>query len=257
MNNIEKHLSCAIPLTLDVRREVSSTNTLLKEMAAAGAAEGSVLIAESQTAGRGRLGRSFYSPDGSGLYLSLLLRPRFDPQHTAMLTTAAAAAAALAIEEVSGKSADIKWVNDIWLDGRKVCGILCEAAFTPEGAADYVVVGVGVNVSAPEVGFPAELSEIAGAVFAPGEAPEDARSRIAAGFLNHFCRFYRHMDAREYFPEYKKRSFILGREINVLCGGEAIPATALELDEECHLLVRYRDGSEELLSSGEVSVRPL
>ena len=256
MQSIEKYLSCTLPISLDIRGEVSSTNTLLREMAAQGAPEGRVLIAESQTAGRGRLGRSFFSP-GSGLYMSLLLRPDFAPEQAAMLTTAAAAAAALAIEDVSGRSADIKWVNDIWMAGRKVCGILCESAFTPDGRLDHVIAGIGVNVTALAGGFPPELDGIAGAVFAPGDAPEDARSRIAAGILNHFTRFYSGMAAREYFPEYRKRCFLLGQKINVLRGGESVPAEAVGLDDECHLLVRYADGSEEYLKSGEVSIRPV
>lgn len=244
---MEKYLNSAIPLSVELLGEVSSTNTLIKELAAQGAAEGAVIIAERQTAGRGRRGRSFFSPEGSGLYLSLLLRPSFSTEH---ITTAAAAAAALAIEEVSGRAADIKWVNDIWLDGHKVCGILCEAG------SGFVVVGVGVNVTAPPQGFPEELKDIAGAVFTDGNAPDNARLRIGAAFLNHFTRFYTNMDAREHYPEYRQRCFLLGQEINVLRGGEAIPATAIDINEHCHLLVRYADGSEEYLSSGEVSIRP-
>jgi len=244
---MEKYLNSSIPLSINMLGEVSSTNTLIKELAIQGAAEGAVIIAESQTAGRGRRGRSFFSPEGGGLYLSLLLRPKFSAEH---ITTAAAAAAALAIEEVSGRAADIKWVNDIWLEGRKVCGILCEAG------SGFVVVGVGVNVTAPPSGFPEELKDIAGAVFADGNAPDEARLRIAAAFLNHFTRFYTNMDAGEYYPQYRKRCFLLGQEINVLRGGEAIPATAIDINEHCHLLVRYADGSEEYLSSGEVSIRP-
>lgn len=248
---MEKYLDSAIPLSIELLGEVSSTNTLIKERAAQGAEEGAVIIAESQTAGRGRRGRSFFSPDGSGLYLSLLLRPKTSTEH---ITTAAAAAAALAIEDVSGRAADIKWVNDIWLDGRKVCGILCEAGSSAEGG--FVVVGVGVNVIAPPEGFPAELQDIAGAVFTGQNAPADARLRIAAAFLNHFTRFYANMDAGEYYPHYRKRCFLLGKEINVLRSGEAIPAVAVDINEQCHLLVRYPDGSEEYLSSGEVSIRP-
>lgn len=244
---MEKYLNSAISLSVELLGEVGSTNTLIKELAAQGAAEGAVIIAERQTAGRGRRGRSFFSPEGSGLYLSLLLRPSFSTEH---ITTAAAAAAALAIEDVSGRAADIKWVNDIWLDGRKVCGILCEAG------SGFVVVGVGVNVTAPPQGFPEELKDIAGAVFTDGNAPADARLRIGAAFLNHFTRFYTNMNAREYYPEYRKRCFLLGQEINVLRGGEAFPATAIDINEHCHLLVRYTDGSEEYLSSGEVSIRP-
>lgn len=244
---MEKYLNSSIPLSVELLSEVSSTNTLIKERAAQGAAEGAVIIAESQTAGRGRRGRSFFSPEGSGLYLSLLLRPKFSAEH---ITTAAAAAAALAIEDISGRSADIKWVNDIWLDGRKVCGILCEAG------SGFVVVGVGVNVSAPAQGFPAELSDIAGAVFDEHDAPADARLRIAAAFLNHFTRFYVNMDVRAYYPQYRKRCFLLGKEINVLRGGNTIPATAIDINEHCHLLVRYANGNKEYLSSGEVSIRP-
>ena len=250
---MNKVFNSAIPLSIEHIKEVGSTNTLLKERAAQGAKEGTVIIAEKQTAGRGRRGRSFFSPDGTGLYLSLLLRPDLDSEHTAMLTTAAASAAALAIEEVSGKDADIKWVNDIWLAGRKVCGILCEAGTSPEG--NFVVVGMGVNVTAPTEGFPEELKDIAGAVFSASEAPQNARLAIAEAFLHHFTRFYANMSAREYFPEYKKRCFLLGQDINVLRQGEAIPATALDINEHCHLLVRYPDGREEYLSSGEVSVR--
>jgi len=113
-----------------------------------------------------------------------------------------------------------------------------------------------VNVTAPPSGFPEELKNIAGAVFADGNAPDEARLRIAAAFLNHFTRFYTNMDAGEYYPQYRKRCFLLGQEINVLRGGEAIPATAIDINEHCHLLVRYADGSEEYLSSGEVSIRP-
>ena len=252
---METKLNYSIPLNINMLAEVSSTNALLKEQAMHGAAEGEVIIAESQTAGRGRRGRSFFSPDGSGLYLSLLLRPKLSAEEVAMLTTAAASAAALAIEEVSHKTADIKWVNDIWLAGRKVCGILCEAGYTPDGNIDHVIVGMGVNVVAPPEGFPAELADIAGAVFSAEAAPADAKFAIAKAFLRHFTRFYANIGAREYFTEYKKRSFLLGQDINVLRGGDAVPAVAVDINDECHLLVRYPDGSEEYLSSGEVSVR--
>lgn len=246
----------AIPLSVEIMTEVSSTNTLIKEKAASGAPEGSLIIAQKQTAGRGRLGRSFFSPEGSGLYMSLLLRPEFDAEQSTMLTTAAAAAAALAIEDISGQAAGIKWVNDIWLNGKKVCGILCEASFSPSGKVDHVVVGVGMNISAPAGGFPSELTDIAGALFADGEAPEDASIALAAAFTRHFTRYYTNMDSSEYFPEYRKRCFLLGQEINILRGGDVIPATALDLDASCRLLVRRADGCEEYLSSGEVSIRP-
>lgn len=256
MENISKYLNCSMPISLDIRNEVSSTNTLLKEAAAKGAAEGTVILAESQTAGRGRLGRSFFSPAASGLYLSILLRPSFSLSFLPALTPAAAAAAAIAIEEVSGQQADIKWVNDIWQNGKKLCGILCEAAFCPDGKPEYVVAGIGINISEPEGGFPRELNGLAGAIFPSSKQPQDTRSRLAAGFINHFTYFYQNIAERNYFPEYQKRCFLLGKEINVLRGGKALPATALALNSDCHLLVRYNNGSEEFLNSGEVSIRP-
>jgi len=252
---IEKHLAPALPIRLELQEEVTSTNLLLREQAAAGAPEGSVLIAASQTAGRGRLGRSFFSPDGSGLYMSLLLRPRAD--RLPALTTMAASAMALAIERVSGRAAQIKWVNDIWQNGRKLCGILTEAAFSPGSTdPDFVILGAGVNVFPPRDGFPPELSDIAGTVFPDAETAGERPNHLAAEFLNVFTDFYCHAENRDWFAEYRSRSFLLGRHIYVLRGQQRTPATALDLDSDCHLLVRYGDGREEWLSSGEVSIRP-
>ena len=254
---IEGLLKAELPITLDVRREVTSTNTLLKELAASGAPEGTVLAASSQTLGRGRVGRSFFSPPGSGLYISILLRPEFDMEEAAMLTTAAAAATAMACERLSGRETGIKWVNDVWLGSKKLSGILTEASVSVEnGGLDYVIVGIGVNVYEPEGGFPEELGSVAAALFPAGADSKNARSRLAAEILNIFTHFYAHMASREYFAEYKKRLFILGKDIVILRGGDAIPAKALDIDNDCHLLVRYPDGRQEYLSSGEISIRP-
>ena len=142
-----------------------------------------MVIAGEQTVGRGRMGRSFYSPGGSGIYLSLLLRPvNADPRQTVTLTAAAAAALCQAMEDVSGKSPQIKWVNDIFLNGRKVSGILTEAAFGLEsGAPEYVVVGVGINACAPEGGFPPELAEIAGVLWDKPVPDGNVLNRVGDG----------------------------------------------------------------------------
>lgn len=255
---IEALLTQPERIKIDLRREVTSTNTVLKELAAAGAGECTVLIARRQSAGRGRVGRSFFAPEGTGLYMSILLRPNFGLETSPMLMTVAAAATALAIERVSGKSPDIKWVNDVWLNGKKLCGILTEASVSVEnGSLEYAVVGIGINVFTPKGGFPDGLGEVATAVFSEGERRANARNELAAELLNTFFDFYDNMAYGTYFDEYKKRSFLIGREINVIRPDSVIPAIALDIDRECRLLVRYEDGREEYLNSGEVSTRPV
>lgn len=142
-----------------VERTVDSTNDELKRRAAAGCPTGTVLVAERQTGGKGRLGRSFYSPPRGGLYMSLLLRPALPASECMAVTACTAVAVAAAAEQICGRRAEIKWVNDIMMDGKKLCGILTEGALSAEtGLFDYLVVGIGVNVAS--AGFPEELREV-------------------------------------------------------------------------------------------------
>lgn len=241
-------------LPITVEEETQSTNTALRAMAEAGAPEGTVYIAQGQTGGRGRMGRSFFSPAGTGLYLSLLLRPTaWEPTRAAQLTAAAAAAMCEAIRQVTGKEPGIKWVNDLLLDGKKICGILTEASFSMEsGVLEYAVLGLGVNVYLPEGGFPGQLGEIAGAVLdTPGE---DIRNRIAGEFLNRFLEGYEHPEDRHFLDVYRRRSIAVGREVTVLSGGWERRAFAFGLDDDCRLLVRYPDGTEQALSYGEIRI---
>lgn len=242
-------------LTLEVLSCVDSTNSRLREKANAGIPEGYAILAGQQTGGRGRLGRHFYSPPDTGLYLSLLLRPtHLLPSEAVGITTMAAVAACRAIEEVSSRKAKIKWVNDIYLDGKKVCGILTEASIGLEsGSLDYAVVGVGFNVFLPEGGFPEEISQIAGAILP--QPQEDARNRLAAAFLKHFLAIYR-SGGTGYAEEYRRRSLVIGKPIQVLSPAGARSAVALDVDNSCRLIVRYDDGSVASLSSAEISIRP-
>lgn len=239
-----------------VRPVVTSTNDVLKDLAAEGAAEGLALLAEEQTQGRGRMGRSFYSPPGTGLYMSVLLRPAVSAGAAAEITACAAVAAAEAIEELSGRGAGIKWVNDVLLDGKKVCGILTEAATDPEsGAPRWVVVGIGVNIAPPAGDFPEELRSVAGAVFEKDPGP-DCRCRLAAGILDRLTAYsQRPGDARVY-RAYKARSLALGRNVALLVPGrEPISAEALDIGADYSLLVRLEDGSLQEVRSGEISLR--
>ena len=253
---IERHLRRE-GLRLEVYPSLSSTNTLLKERAAQGAGEGLVLVAGEQTGGRGRMGRGFYSPPGTGLYLSVLLRPRMPAAEATALTACAAVAVAESIEALSGKAAQIKWVNDVLIGGKKVCGILTEASLDCESSyVNYAVVGIGINALSPDGGFPPELGGVAGAVF-DGPALPELRCRLAAELLDRLMGYAAELEDKRFFPGYKSRSLVLGKAIHILSPGrEPEAATALDLEPDFALLVRTGDGQIKRLQSGEVSIRP-
>ena len=216
--------------------------------------EGTALfIADGQTEGRGRLGRSFASARGTGIYMSLLLSPRARLAELVSMTAYVAVAVCRAIERVTGLAADIKWVNDIYYKGRKLGGILTEGVLADDGvSAKYVVVGIGINVLCTD--FPAEIREIATTL-------EDATgvrydryllaAEIAAEVLASLERF----DADEVVTEYRRRSCLVGKDVTVHKLGDSYPAKVLGIEEDMSLRVRLPDGSEERLTTGEVSVR--
>lgn len=244
-------------LDITVLTTASSTNSVLREQAAGGIPEGRVILANEQSAGRGRSGRTFFSPAETGIYMSLLLRPgNYTAVQALQLTTMAAVAVCEAIDAVSGfqEKAQIKWVNDIYLHRKKVCGILTEGSFSLEnGMLEYAVLGLGINLYPPKQNFPAELESLAGAVL---QAPKsDAKNRLTAEFLN---RFYDHYAGSEalpsYIEEYRKRCFVIGKQVQLLSGGKPKAAVVLDIDDQCRLLVKYENGTEEICSSGEISV---
>lgn len=246
----------ALPYQIVTRQSVTSTNTELKAAAENGAPAFSVLAAEEQTNGRGRRGRQFYSPGKHGLYMSVLLRPAFAAGDALSITTAAAVAVCRAIERESGKKPSIKWVNDVYLDGRKASGILTEASVDLEsGGLHYAILGIGINLSEPEGGFPKEIAEIATTVYGK-EAPPDAKNRMAAAILSAFYALYHALPDKTHMAAYRAYSFVLGKPVNVLSAAGERPAVAEEIDDMAHLIVRYPDGSTEALSSGEISIRP-
>lgn len=222
-----------------------STNLKVKEMAEHGAAEGVTIIVDRQTAGRGRLGRSFHSPEG-GLYLSTLLRPTNpDPGH---ITCCAAVAAARAIESLCDAKIDIKWVNDLYLEGRKVAGILAEGVLAPDGALSAVVLGIGINVG--EMTFPDELQPIATSLGNEGFAL--TREDLAAAFLNELTAVLADPTA---MAEYCRRNLVLGRQITVVQGNRTYPAIAESITDEGYLVVCTDRNEIRTLSSGEVSAK--
>lgn len=236
-------------------KETDSTNRYVKELAVKGAAEGTVVIANRQTAGRGRLGRSFFSPEEKGIYMSILLRPKIELQRSVLITSMAAVAVARAIEHVSGIPAQIKWVNDIFLNKKKVCGILTEAGINAEeGKFDYAVLGIGINVGIME--FPEELKEIATSVC--NECGRNVNKELLIeAVLKELDYWYPTIADGSFLEESRKHSILLGKEIRVvdsLLEDGGYFATAVGIDDMGYLLVE-KDGSIITLNSGEVSIR--
>ena len=224
-----------------------STNTRARHHAADGGATPALFIADAQTAGRGRTGKSFYSPKDTGLYASLLLRG--EPRSSVYMTTAAAVAIRRAVKRVTGVSTDIKWVNDLYLNGKKVAGILCESVFV--GDSGYVIIGFGINISTSE--FPRELSTVAASL---GLNPRgDLKDRLAAACAEELLRVWKSGLTPELLDEYKRHSAVLGKTVRFVENGVAMEGVAYSIDGEGRLAVRLSDGSELLLSSGEISVR--
>ena len=241
-------------MRIDVLDCVDSTNNVIKEYAAKGAREGTVVIAKEQSGGKGRLGRSFFSPQGTGLYLSILLRPKIEVTRAVRVTTCAALAVCEAIEKAVGRTPGIKWVNDVYLDGKKVCGILTEASLSMEnGGVDHAVVGIGVNVYEPKGGFPEPIKDIAGAV-APVRTA-DLKNKLAAFIISGFMRYYKDIEQGGFREDYSRRLIWKGERIYLISGGNRIPCRINDVDDDCRLDVTLENGEHKLISSGEISIR--
>ncbi|MGM9662343.1 MAG: biotin--[acetyl-CoA-carboxylase] ligase [Oscillospiraceae bacterium] len=236
------------PLSVEVFARIDSTNNEAKRRLAAGRCEPTLLLAEEQTAGRGRLGRSFYSPAETGLYMTLLLGRPAALRDPAILTVAAAAAVAGAIEQLTGERAGIKWVNDVYMAGKKVCGILCEAVTDGESGETGLLAGIGVNVRTAD--FPEELRQKAGSL--TGAAAD--RTELAAEITDRLLAIWEAPEQSGFLAFYRARSFVPGHRVRFMRNGAEREALALGIDDGGALLVRYPDGTVEALRSGEVSV---
>lgn len=243
-------------LPILVYAQLDSTNREAKSLAAQGAVHGTVVIAKTQTAGRGRLGRSFSSPIQGGLYMSVVLRPRLEAALATDVTTAAAVAVCRTVERVSEARPQIKWVNDVFLRNKKICGILTEAVTDVEtGMIDSLIVGIGVNVSTPEEDFPEEVRQVAGSVFTPSEEPV-SRNQIAAGILNELLSLCEGLGTHRHMEEYRKRCLTLGKKVSFQKDGRTWMGTAEGIQDNGALEVCLDGGERIVLQSGEVSVRP-
>ena len=227
---------------------LDSTNTEAKRLAAAGVRGTTLVAASLQTAGRGRMGRSFYSPDRTGVYFSLLYTPRAPLCGAVSLTGAAAVAVMRAIKETTGRCPMIKWVNDLYLDGKKICGILAESLVMP-GAEPQVVLGIGVNLSTAS--FPKELEGIAGSL----HAESLTRCELIAAIYREIEPFLSDPADRSWLEDYRRHSMVLDRPIEWRRGDEVHTGVAEEIGEDGELVVRDADGVQSILRTGEISVR--
>lgn len=227
--------------------EIDSTNTKCMSLARNGAAHGTVVIADCQNAGKGRLGRRFCSPKGAGLYCSVLIRKGFDMKNINLITPCAAVATAKAIEELSGHEAKIKWVNDIFMGGRKLCGILTEASLP-----DFAVIGIGINLLKNELteelhSIATSIEEQTGKIITPKE--------MLNTLLFHLSNELSNINDKAFLKEYKKRSFVIGKEVEVHSGNQIYNAKAIDIDENAGLILELPDKTKQTLIAGEVSIK--
>ncbi len=241
-----KHLGRKI----DVFKTIDSTNNFAKSLAQLGAEHGTTVISEVQTQGRGRMGNSFYSPLGMGVYMSVILRPKLSVEHSLLITSCVAVAVAEAIENVTSIDCKIKWVNDIYCGDKKLCGILTEASVNVEqGGLEYAVVGIGLNVQ--NVTFPKNIADTATSLSM--ECKDNvSRSLVAAEILNCLEKRLETIKEPGFIEDYRKRSNIIGKRIEVTQNEKTTPMTCLGIDELGKLLVRLDDGTEKALASGTV-----
>ena len=252
-------------VSVTVLPEATSTNQVLKQQALAKELpQGSIVIAGAQTEGRGRRGHTFYSPADTGLYMSILLRPGRTIENSLTLTARAAVAVCRAVAALGGPELSIKWVNDLFLNGRKVGGILTEAVTDFEtGHMDFVVIGVGLNLFPPQGGYPDDIARLAGSLWESEEKPQGiTRCHLAAAIADAMLNA---AEDETIMPEYRRRGLLpgpldkngLGERVQVVQGTSRRDARAVAITPEGRLTVQYEDGSREDLLYGEVRLKAL
>ncbi|MDE6763898.1 MAG: biotin--[acetyl-CoA-carboxylase] ligase [Oscillospiraceae bacterium] len=242
----------ALGRKIDVFKTIDSTNNFAKSLAQLGAVHGTTVISEVQTQGKGRMGRDFYSPMGMGVYMSVIIRPKLSVEHSLLITSCAAVAVAEAVERVAEIDCKIKWVNDIYAGGKKLCGILTEASVDVEqGGLEYAIVGMGINVQ--NVTFPKNLADTATSVRLETDKPV-SRSVLTAEILNCLEERLETIRDKSFLDEYRRRSNVIGERIEVTHNDVSEQMDCTGIDEIGRLLVRLDSGEEKALTSGTVRI---
>lgn len=262
LENITKHLkNGARSKKIIFLKETGSTNTdLIKLLKENKVDNKTVVIADMQTLGRGRLGKSFFSPPGKGIYLSYLLKPENEALYNTVwtaITCCSAVAVANAVKKISSAAPDIKWVNDLYMNGKKICGILTQAELFPTGnRINGIVVGIGVNVNGKAEDFPEELRAVASTLEIESGKEYD-RAKLAAYIIEEMdilCESFPSCQSA-YLESYKKSCIVIGKNISVIKQSGARAAKALDITDNFSLRVKYENDELEDLSGGEISIK--
>lgn len=236
-------------------KTIDSTNHFAKKLSLDQAVHGTTVISEEQTAGRGRRGRVFYSPDGLGIYMSMILKLDMNVQDAILITTAASVAVSNAIERVTKTKTSIKWVNDLYKDNKKICGILTEAVNDFEtGMIESIILGIGINFVQNEQGFPEDLQQVAGALY-QNRPKGITRNQLCGAIINEILTTCNELPQRNFLTTYRERSMVLGKDIYVITHGDKKTAHAIDIDNNGGLVVQFSNGKKTVLNTGEISIR--
>ncbi|PID82463.1 MAG: biotin--[acetyl-CoA-carboxylase] ligase [Clostridiales bacterium] len=251
---VNYYLPRSLHYDVDYFDEIDSTNTYMKKIALEGIRGRKIVASSYQTSGRGRRGKSFLSPKGTGLYFSILLGDKLEYIDSKMITVLFALCVSETLDELSGKKTGIKWVNDIYLNEKKVCGILSEASFDIEsGGLEWIVVGIGINVYLPKKGFDPSIENLAGYIF---EHPEhDVFNKIISSVVSRYHDYRENLSTAEIVDRYISKSILKDKKVKILQNKEEYDATVEGIDRNCNLIVVRDNGKKEILSSGEVSIK--
>ena len=242
-------------VTVITYASIDSTNSEAKRLLETQLSGNFLVVSDEQTAGRGRHGRFFHSPEKTGLYMSLALQHISSEVDAALLTTAAAVAVCQSIEEMTSLSPKIKWVNDIFLNGRKICGILTEGIMNFETqSVESIILGIGINISVDREQLPEDLKNKVGGITNHSSGTIN-RNDLTVSIINNFLAIYQDINSREFLEDYRERCFVLGKTITFKQKQEQIRAIAEGIDDDGGLIVRLQDGSYKTLSYGEISIQ--
>lgn len=236
-------------------KKVTSTNDIAKKLALNGAKHGTIVISEEQTNGKGRLGRSFYSPANTGIYMSIILKLSLTTMDSVLITTSSAVAICDAIEKLTGINCQIKWINDIYLNGKKIAGILAKTSTNFESKTiDYLILGIGLNFTQPKNDFPEELRKIASSLFEHNNSTIN-RNLLCAEIANNILNMISKIENYDFISEYKKRSIVLNQDIIYTSKGISLIGKAIDIANDGSLIVKNSDGSTKILNSGDITIR--
>ncbi len=234
-----------------------STNQKAKELALKNAPNNTIILANEQTEGKGKKGKPFFSLAHTGIYMSVLIRPNITIYESTLLTAATAVAVCRAIEQTTDCNPQIKWINDIFINEKKICGILTEAETDFEnGSVEHIIIGIGINISTDISLFPPDIKEIAGSLSDSAHIPY-SRNKLIAEIMNELLIILADFEKKTFVKDYQERSFLTNRYINLTQNNKTSMYKVLGIDEECRLIVEDSNSNKSTLTTGEITILPI